>query len=376
MNPLLSAMDRIVYVAGGQAASGTTEEVVRPEVLSAPLRSPRRRAPRPRSGRRRGRGEAGAEVPVLLHGRWSRPRASSVRPSAVRRHERLLVLARRARLLLDPTVRVGRCSPAGSWRSPRASSASSPSCAASPSPARRSATSARRGFGGLPRLDQPALGLRRSGARRGRSHRGDRDPPRAQSRDLATGHRARRGARVRGALSVLRHDSLEHDRCLDHRALRLALRDRHLDRPSDRRAERGGARRVCSFSTGLCFSDAQSRPCPGPWRARSVSSAPATSSRWRSPSPSPHSRSARCRDGVAHRPTGHRTPARETTRARRARSRGDRGPGDLARHPPCLRQLLLAAGGAWLAGQLPHRRARVRLLPPCVRSHRCVRRRA
>jgi zinc/manganese transport system ATP-binding protein len=34
MNPLLSAMDRIVYVAGGRAASGTTEEVVRPEVLS------------------------------------------------------------------------------------------------------------------------------------------------------------------------------------------------------------------------------------------------------------------------------------------------------------------------------------------------------
>jgi zinc/manganese transport system ATP-binding protein len=34
MNPLLSAMDRIVYVAGGRAASGTTDEVVRPEVLS------------------------------------------------------------------------------------------------------------------------------------------------------------------------------------------------------------------------------------------------------------------------------------------------------------------------------------------------------
>jgi zinc/manganese transport system ATP-binding protein len=34
MNPLLAVMDRIVYVAGGRAASGTTEEVVRPEVLS------------------------------------------------------------------------------------------------------------------------------------------------------------------------------------------------------------------------------------------------------------------------------------------------------------------------------------------------------
>ena len=34
MNPLLSAMDRIVYIAAGRAASGTTDEVVRPEVLS------------------------------------------------------------------------------------------------------------------------------------------------------------------------------------------------------------------------------------------------------------------------------------------------------------------------------------------------------
>ncbi len=35
MNPLLPVMDRIIYLAGGRAASGTTEEVVRPEVLSS-----------------------------------------------------------------------------------------------------------------------------------------------------------------------------------------------------------------------------------------------------------------------------------------------------------------------------------------------------
>ncbi len=35
MNPLLPVMDRIVYLAGGRAASGTTEEVVRDDVLSA-----------------------------------------------------------------------------------------------------------------------------------------------------------------------------------------------------------------------------------------------------------------------------------------------------------------------------------------------------
>jgi zinc/manganese transport system ATP-binding protein len=34
MNPLLDVMDRIVYVAHGRAASGTTDEVVRSEVLS------------------------------------------------------------------------------------------------------------------------------------------------------------------------------------------------------------------------------------------------------------------------------------------------------------------------------------------------------
>jgi zinc/manganese transport system ATP-binding protein len=35
MNPLLAAMDRIVYLAHGRAATGTTEQVVRTEVLSA-----------------------------------------------------------------------------------------------------------------------------------------------------------------------------------------------------------------------------------------------------------------------------------------------------------------------------------------------------
>ncbi len=34
MNPLLPVMDRIVYLAAGRAASGTTEQVVRSDVLS------------------------------------------------------------------------------------------------------------------------------------------------------------------------------------------------------------------------------------------------------------------------------------------------------------------------------------------------------
>ena len=35
MNPLIPVMDRIIYLAGGRAASGTTAEVVRPDVLSS-----------------------------------------------------------------------------------------------------------------------------------------------------------------------------------------------------------------------------------------------------------------------------------------------------------------------------------------------------
>ena len=34
MNPLLPVMDRIIYLAGGRAASGTTDEVVSAETLS------------------------------------------------------------------------------------------------------------------------------------------------------------------------------------------------------------------------------------------------------------------------------------------------------------------------------------------------------
>jgi zinc/manganese transport system ATP-binding protein len=34
MNPLLPVMDRVVYLAGGRAATGTTEEVIRTEVLT------------------------------------------------------------------------------------------------------------------------------------------------------------------------------------------------------------------------------------------------------------------------------------------------------------------------------------------------------
>jgi len=35
MNPLLPVMDRVVYLAGGRAASGTTDQVIREDVLSA-----------------------------------------------------------------------------------------------------------------------------------------------------------------------------------------------------------------------------------------------------------------------------------------------------------------------------------------------------
>ena len=57
MNALLPVMDRIVYLAGGRAASGTTDEVVRPEVLSALYghHVDVLRRPRPGARRRRAR---------------------------------------------------------------------------------------------------------------------------------------------------------------------------------------------------------------------------------------------------------------------------------------------------------------------------------
>ena len=55
MNTLLPAMDRVVYLAGGRAASGTTDEVVRSRGSERALRPSRRRGatprPRPRGGR-------------------------------------------------------------------------------------------------------------------------------------------------------------------------------------------------------------------------------------------------------------------------------------------------------------------------------------
>jgi zinc/manganese transport system ATP-binding protein len=35
MNALLPVMDRVVYLAGGRAATGTTEQVIRTDVLSS-----------------------------------------------------------------------------------------------------------------------------------------------------------------------------------------------------------------------------------------------------------------------------------------------------------------------------------------------------
>ena len=59
INPLLPVMDRIVYLAAGRAVSGTTEEVVRADVLSRALWPPRRRPGRPRSRADRGRRRRG-----------------------------------------------------------------------------------------------------------------------------------------------------------------------------------------------------------------------------------------------------------------------------------------------------------------------------
>ena len=66
MNALLPVMDRIVYLADGRAASGTTDEVVRPEVLSALYghHVDVLNAPRPRPGGGRARAEDAEDIPI------------------------------------------------------------------------------------------------------------------------------------------------------------------------------------------------------------------------------------------------------------------------------------------------------------------------
>ena len=124
MNPLLPVMDRIVYLAGGRAASGTTDEVVRDEVLSALY---------------------GYEVHVhTLHGRIlvvAGPMEESGAPSGFDPEGDLSrALGVRARLLLQPARarRLRGRDHRGAWSPPW--SACSPSCAANPSPVTRSPT--------------------------------------------------------------------------------------------------------------------------------------------------------------------------------------------------------------------------------------------
>ena len=285
------------------------------------------------------------------------------------RHERRLVLARRARLLLDPDrpVAAARRRRRGVHvRRGRGLHRHAP-----PVLRRRGARRRRRdgGFGGLPRLDQPALGLRRRGACRGRIHRGDRDAPRARASDLATGIVL--GAALGLAALFLYFDTTHSS--TTGASITVLFGSLFVIDTSIVPAIVGLSAAVlglCSCSTARCFSRRSVPTSPRPAASASVSSAPLPrrDGGRRLARRTHDRRGARYR--AAHRPAGHRAPARETARARRARRRGDRRPGDLARHPPRLRQLLLAACRARLAGQLPRRRARLRLLPPRVRAHR------
>ena len=275
MNPLLPVMDRIVYLAGGRAASGTTDEVVRPEVLSEPLRPSRRRAPRPRPDHRRGRGDGGPEIPIFVHGdrRAGSPDHGSchwlVEPgffsngtvqtallavvsSASRRRWWALhrdarpVLRRRGarrhgrdggigRVLLNVNPLWGFV---GAALSPPASSSSSAPSASTAVTSRRASSSARRWAG--------------------------------------------------GAVPLLRHNALEHDRGVDHDPLRLAVRHRELDRPGRDRAAAAVLGVVLLLYRPLLLTTLSPDLRPGPGRPGAPGRRRLPASRWRSPSRSPH----------------------------------------------------------------------------------------
>ena len=65
MNPLLPVMDRVIYVANGTMASGTTDEVVRPDVLSALYGHHVDVRARARSGAGRGGGSRARNAPSI-----------------------------------------------------------------------------------------------------------------------------------------------------------------------------------------------------------------------------------------------------------------------------------------------------------------------
>ena len=107
MNPLLPVMDRIVYLAGGRAASGTTEEVVRSDVLSAlyghhvdvlrvhgrviVVAGDRRASRRPRDARPATRTVAARRGRPAPCRRSSSPGSSPARPSSSQRSSAAIV---------------------------------------------------------------------------------------------------------------------------------------------------------------------------------------------------------------------------------------------------------------------------------------------
>src|SRR5580700_337631 len=224
-----------------------------------------------------------------------------------------------------------------------------------------------RGVGRVPDRDQPVLGL--PGLRRGRRrvHGDDRHP--APPRP-GRGHR--RGARRRPgpgrAVPVPGHPvQHDHRRVVQH-LVRLDLRPHLLHRagPDRLRAARAGHGGGAGPGAAAHLAEPGHRRGPrraGPRGRRGVPDGPGHLG---GPVGRDHRRGAEHR--AAHRARRHRAAAGQEPPEGRARRGRARGGGYLAGHRAGLRQLLLAAGRARLAGQLlrghPHRRRLPGHLPP------------
>ena len=187
---------------------------------------------------------------------------------------------------------------------------------------------------------------------------------RPRGRDLATGIVRGAGLGLARAVPVLGHHAHQHHRGDDHHPVRLAVHHLQLAHPGDRGVQRCSHWASCWCCTGRCCS---ARPPPTwPRRAASASAlvGAAVPGRDRAHGLAvghDHRRDPEHR--AARRARRDRAAADQPARAGHGLGRADRPGRHLARRAAGLRQLLLAAGPARLAGQLLRGHAGPGLLP-------------
>src|SRR3989440_331978 len=208
-----------------------------------------------------------------------------------------------------------------------------------------------RGLWRLPGGPEPVLGLPGLRRGRGRVHGDDRHP--APPRP-GRGHRrgARRRPRPGRAVPLPGHPVQRHHRRLVHDLVRLDLRHHPVHRArADRvRAARAGHRDRAGPGAAAQLAQPGPRGRPRRAGARGGRGLPDGAGRLGGAVRGDHRRGAEHR--AADRPGRDGAAGDQGPGPGRGRGGGHRGGGHLARHPARLRQLLLAARGPRLAGQL------------------------